>query len=83
VFAFATFPAMSSSRRACTAAAVGKTPNALSMMDIVVTCSKLSEIHFAGVPEARDVPTERRTMQDALLIDVEAVMPGDVSASYI
>jgi hypothetical protein len=68
------FPAMISNRRACTAAAVGNTPNALSMMDIVVLRSKLSEIHFAGNPEARDVPTRRKPVRDACVIEVDATL---------
>jgi hypothetical protein len=44
------------------------------MMDIVVMRSKLSEIHFAGNPEARDVPTRRKPVRDACVIEVDATL---------
>jgi hypothetical protein len=43
-------------------------------MDIVVLSSKLSEIHFAGNPEARDVPTRRKPVRDACVIEVDATL---------
>jgi hypothetical protein len=67
-------PAMISNRRACTAAAVGNTPSALSMMDIVVLRSKLSEIHFVGNPAAKDVPTSFGRMQNACSLEVYTTM---------
>jgi hypothetical protein len=42
------------------------------MMDIVVLRSKLSEIHFAGNPEARAVPTLRKPIQNAHVIESDA-----------
>jgi hypothetical protein len=41
-------------------------------MDIVVLRSKLSEIHFAGNPEARAVPTLRKPIQNAHVIESDA-----------
>jgi hypothetical protein len=44
------------------------------MMDIVVMRSKLSEIHFAGNPEARGVPTRREPMREAGVIELDATI---------
>jgi hypothetical protein len=44
------------------------------MMDIVVMRSKLSEIHFAGNPEARDVPTRRKPMRETGVIEADATI---------
>jgi hypothetical protein len=44
------------------------------MMDIVVMRSKLSEIHFAGNPEARGVPTRRKPMRETGVIEADATI---------